>query len=263
MLEPVPGALERARLVVGSACLSALGQTRVILFGVGGVGSWCAEALVRSGVSHLTLVDPDVVAASNLNRQLQATPETLGQPKVETLAERLRAIWPGVDVCALQRAYSLDTRGSFALESFEYVIDAIDSLSNKVGLIQHAHEAGCRIFSSMGAGRRLDPTRVRVASLWETEGDRLARSVRRRLRRGGFVGDLVCVISDEPATPVGPAAAPEAPLPDPDAGEEPGGAGRPRATPVFGSTVPVTATFGMVLASLVIGDVARRIAEGT
>ncbi len=251
---PAPPWAERTALLLGPAALARLARTRVILFGTGGVGSWCAEALVRTGIGHLTLVDSDVIAPSNLNRQLQALHHTVGTVKVEALRQRLLAIRPDADVQTVQRVYQRETKDSFGLPTYDYVLDAIDSLSNKVGLIQHASELGCTVFSSMGASQKLDPTRVRVASLWKTDQDRLARFVRKRLRRRGFQGDLLCVYSDERAAPLQgdePPPPVDEDAPDPGFGK----------LQVNGSVMHVPATFGLVLASLVINDVARRAAE--
>ena len=136
MYSPVSDpAFNRTKLLVGDDVMSAMGRVRVILFGVGGVGSWCAEGLVRSGITHLTLVDSDCVSQSNINRQLMATARTVGQVKVEALRDRLLEINPQAEITALQRPYNADTAESFQLESFDYILDAIDSLKEKSDLI--------------------------------------------------------------------------------------------------------------------------------
>ncbi len=224
-------ASHRNELLVGKAGVDALAGTRVILFGVGGVGSWCAEALIRSGVGHLTLVDPDVVCESNINRQLQATVPNLGRPKVEALKERLLEIAPHTEINALQKTYNLESKMGFGLASYDYVIDAIDTLSHKVSLIALAMESGSTLFSAMGAACKLDPSRIRVASIWDSKSCPLARFVRRRLRRWGAEGDCLCVYSEE--------------LSD-----------VPK-TGVNGSMVHVTGAFGFHLAGLVVQDVYR------
>ena len=224
-------AFHRNELLMGRDGVDALAQTRVILFGVGGVGSWCAEALVRSGVGHLTLVDGDVVCETNMNRQLQATVPNLGRPKVEALKERLLEIAPHTEINALQKTYNLESKMGFGLAAYDYVIDAIDTLSHKVSLIALAMESGTMLFSSMGAARKLDATAIRVSSIWDTKTCKLARFVRRRLRRWGAQGDCLCVYSEELSE------APE--------------------TGVNGSMVHVTGTFGFHLAGLVVQDVYR------
>lgn len=260
-----PEALHRVELLVGSDGLDRLAATRVILFGAGGVGSTCAEALVRSGLGHLTLVDPDRVATTNLNRQAQALVTTLGELKVEALRARLLAIRPEAEVQALAQLYNLESRERFGLTSFDYVLDAIDGLSNKVGLILHASALGCRVFSSMGAAQKLDATRVKVGSLWKSEQDPLARVVRRRLRRRGFDGELTCVYSDEKPGVLWTLdeaqegeetqeaqEAQEACETQDEASDTSPDAYKAR---INGSLMHVTATFGLFLAQLVITDV--------
>ena len=130
--------LQRSELLLGTSAMQRIAEARVILFGVGGVGSWCAESLVRSGIRHLTIVDSDRVSISNCNRQLMATSKTIGHVKVEALRERLLEINPNAEVIALQMVYDATTAASFHLENFDYIIDAIDSLTEKAQLILHA-----------------------------------------------------------------------------------------------------------------------------
>lgn len=234
-----PRTLHRTELLLGAEALDRLARTRVLLFGVGGVGSWCAEGLIRSGVGHLTLVDPDRICETNVNRQLQATARNVGQVKVFVLRDRLLEIRPEAQVVAVDRPWNRDTRESFDLGAADYVIDAIDSLNNKVELLRAAHAAGARVLSAMGAAAKLDPSRIRVASIWDSERCHLARQVRKRLRRRGFDGDFRCVYSDEPAQGEG--------LDGAEVGE--GAKAR-----INGSAVHMTATFGMVLAGLVVQD---------
>lgn len=231
---------QRSRLLVGPAAMRRLADTRVILFGLGGVGSWCAEALVRSGVGHLTLVDADAVGLSNVNRQVQALPASVGCFKADELAARLASIHPGVHLDVRREPFDATTRGTFALETYDYVLDAIDSLSPKLGLILLAQQLGCTLYSSLGASAKLDPTLVRVASIWESRECPLARRIRKRLRHHDQTGDFQVVYSPELL---------------PNADEPQLGA---LGTPINGSMVTVTATFGMCLASLVIRDVTAR-----
>ncbi len=251
-----PETLHRAELELGSEALDRLAAARVILLGVGGVGSWCAEALVRTGIGHLTLVDPDRICPSNVNRQLQTTAGNVGEVKVEAMRQRLLEIRPDARVEAMQKAWDKDTRESFDLGRYDYVIDAIDSLNNKVELLRAAHGSGATVFSAMGAASKLDPTRIRVASIWQSEKCRLARLVRKRLRRRGFDGDFVCVYSDEKAQDV--EREPDAgDLADGPAGPDEGGSIGSTKARVNGSVVHMTATFGMVLAGLVVQDIAK------
>ena len=187
----------RLDLLVGQNCLNTLNKASVALFGVGGVGSWCAEGLIRSGIGKLMIVDSDVVNPSNINRQLPATSITVGRPKVEVLGERLREINPDAEITALQRTYSWEVRDEFDLGGYDYVIDAIDSLSSKVELIINACNAGATLFSALGAACKVDATRVRVSSIWKSDRCKLGRFVRKKLRKRGFEGDFLCVWSDE------------------------------------------------------------------
>lgn len=181
------GLYQRTELLVGQEAMRRIGEARIILFGVGGVGSWCAEALVRSGVSRLTLVDSDCVEASNINRQLMATVQTIGQPKVEALRQHLLTLNPQADIVALQRTYSADTSDSFRLDGYDFILDCIDSLPHKLHLILTATGLPTRpvFLSSMGAARKLDPTAVRVAEFWKVEGCPLARALRTRIKKEG------------------------------------------------------------------------------
>ncbi|MGE4489458.1 MAG: ThiF family adenylyltransferase [Kiritimatiellales bacterium] len=240
-------AFNRTERLIGGAALQRLRAARVILFGIGGVGSWCAEALVRSGVGTLTIVDNDVICETNINRQLQATSQNIGRVKVEALKERLLEICPDAQVNALQTVYNQDTRGSFDLASYDYVIDAIDSLSHKVDLIASAMEAGVTLFSAMGAAAKLDPTSIHVDSIWKTHGCRLARFVRKRLRHRGVTGDCLCVYSRETLPPVGVF---------PSDGE--GDAWSDTKAQVNGSMVHMTGSFGFYLAGLVVQDAVRK-----
>ncbi|MCD8302123.1 MAG: tRNA threonylcarbamoyladenosine dehydratase [Prevotellaceae bacterium] len=199
---------QRARALVGEELMVRLARCRVLLFGVGGVGSWCAEALVRSGVGCLTLVDPDIVVASNCNRQLPATSSTIGRAKAEVMRKRLLDINPRANVTALTLRYTAETAQDFHIEDYDIVVDAIDSLADKARLILHVTGAGsgrhCPVLlSSMGAARRLDPTRVRVAEFWHVQGDPLAALLRKRFRHEGTLParEFRCVYSLEPALP--------------------------------------------------------------
>lgn len=223
----IPGAFERSRALLGAAAMDRLAAARVILFGTGGVGSWCAEALVRTGFGHLVIVDDDTVAASNLNRQLPATARTLGRPKTEALRERLLEVNPAADVVARAERYTAETSAEFGLADFDYVIDAIDAVAEKAHLVRTVTELERPVlYSSMGAALRTDPTRVRVSPFEKVEGDGLARALRQRFRKEGAwpARRFLCVHSSEP----------------------------PRNLPERGSIMPVTAAFGLALASLVV-----------
>jgi tRNA A37 threonylcarbamoyladenosine dehydratase len=256
---------QRLALITGPEALDALERTRVLVFGAGGVGSWCAEALVRSGVGDVGVVDSDAVCVTNINRQVQATSATVGRLKAEALKERLLEINPRCRVTAVAGAFSRETAPSFGIEDADYVIDAIDSLTNKLDLIEYAAKAGRILYSSMGMAQKLDPSRLRTADIRETRGCPLARLVRAGLRKRGFLGRLTVVYSDErlprhPGVRVSCGAA-RCLCPPRNPGE--GGApvewcGSKKV--INGSAVTVTSVAGMILASLVVRDVYRRAA---
>ena len=189
----------RTELLLGRDMMEQLHGLRVIIFGVGGVGSWCAESLVRSGIGHLTLVDSDCVCITNVNRQLMATTRTVGQVKVDALRDRLLEINPAADITAVQEIYSEETADSFDLDSYDYVIDAIDSLKDKASLILRATQTQATFFSSMGAALKLDPTRIRVAEFWEVRGCPLGAALRKKLKRAHTMPGkpFLCVYDDE------------------------------------------------------------------
>jgi tRNA A37 threonylcarbamoyladenosine dehydratase len=258
---------QRLSLLTGVEALEALGNTRVSIFGLGGVGGWCAEALVRSGLGHIAIIDSDRICVTNINRQVQATSRTVGRSKAEALRERLLEINPRCQVQAWEQVFSRDTAGIFGIEQADYCVDAIDSLTYKLDLIEYALAAGSRLFSSMGMAQKLDPTRIKTASIWGTRGCPLARLVRQGLRKRGFTGDFTAVYSDErlPLHEEIPRSCGSAggrclcPAKDGDGGD--GDiewcAGKKA---INGSAVTVTAAAGMILASLVIRDVYARFA---
>lgn len=228
----------RTQLLLGERALKEIAQKRVIIFGVGGVGGWCAESLVRSGIKNLTIVDSDCVCASNINRQLVATVSNIGRAKVEVLRERLLDINPNARIEIRQERYSAGTAASFHLEDYDYVIDAIDSLQNKADLILHATSLPVGFFSSMGAALKFDPARIKVAEFWRVNGCPLGAALRRRFRRiQQFPArKFKCVYSDELLQ--NQYTDPLEPLSN-------------------GTIVHVTAVFGFYLASLVIGDIVQ------
>lgn len=196
----------RTEIVVGRAALERLARARVMVWGVGGVGSPAAEMLCRLGVGRMTLIDGDVVAESNLNRQLQALRSTIGQSKAELLAERFREINPEGDFVAVHRFVEPEGVGELLAEECpDCVVDAIDSLPTKCRLIEECVARGLPLISSMGAGFRTDPGRVKVATLNRTEVCPLAKKLRRMLRERGIDGSAVRVVySDEmPQRPAG------------------------------------------------------------
>ena len=189
---------ERTILMFGDEIVENLTKANILIVGVGGVGAYAAEMLVRSGVGRLTLVDGDVVNDTNRNRQLIALQSTVGRPKVEVLAERLRDINPDVELRLLQE-YLRDERTIEVLESekYDYVIDAIDTLAPKVYLMHQAFERNIPIISSMGSGGKLDPTQVKIDDISKSDYCKLARMVRKRLHKLGVRKGITVVYSAE------------------------------------------------------------------
>lgn len=232
------GAFERSTLLFGDVAMERLARAHVAVFGIGGVGSYAVEALARAGVGRLTLVDSDTVAESNLNRQLIATHETIGRNKVDVARARVLSINPNAEVTARVLFYLPENADSLPLSEFDYIVDAIDTMSAKIELIARATAASVPIVSAMGCGNKLDATAFTVTDLYSTHMDPLARVLRHELRKRG-VAALRVVYSTERAQIVCAA---------PDDSDEPGG--RRRQTPGSVSYVPGVA--GLMLAGEVI-----------
>lgn len=230
----------RSGMLLGGEAMERLERAHVAVFGLGGVGSWCAEALARSGVGALTLIDEDTVAESNINRQVEALRSTAGQPKAEAMARRIADISPRCRVSARAERYEAARRADFFPAGWDYVADCIDLVSCKLDLIEAARGCGIPIISALGTGNKLDAARLRVADVYETDVCPLARVMRRELRRRG-VEFLTVVYSDEPPLR---AEQPEAPPP-----------GR-RSVP--GSVVWVPATAGLLMAQHIVLSMAGR-----
>ena len=211
---------------IGEEAFARLQSVRVILFGVGGVGGWCAEALVRTGVQHLTIVDFDTVAQSNLNRQVVATAANIGRTKVEEMRARLLSINPQADITALPLRYDTDTADRFDFNQYDYVLDAIDSLDCKMLLIRRATLSTATLFSSMGAARKYDPARIEVAEFWKVHGCPLARALRTRMKKADMLPakKFLCAFS-------------------------------PEISAAGGTLAPVVGTFGFRLAAEVVKDI--------
>ncbi len=261
------GIFNRAQLLLGSDAMERLSSIKVIIFGVGGVGSWCAESLVRSGISHLTVVDSDRVCITNINRQLMATVKTVGQVKVEALKERLLTINPMAEIDARQQIFSEETADSFCLDSYDYIIDAIDSLKDKRLLIEMACNTKAVFFSSMGAALKMDPTRIKVAEFWKVEGCPLARALRQRFKRlkRKPARKFLCVYSDELLENKGHnASCGTEKCMCPKAKNGPGDAALlnhewcSSKAQINGSLMHITAIFGMTIAGLVVKDAVGR-----
>lgn len=192
----------RTALLLGTEGMRRLAASHVLVVGLGGVGAYAAEEIARAGVGRMTLVDADVVSLSNLNRQLPALHSTLGKPKAEVMAARLRDINPDLEV-AVRNCFVRDEETEALLDAahYDFVVDAIDTLSPKTFLIYHALQRHLPIISSMGAGAKVDPSRIRIADISKTTDCALARAVRKRLRGMGISSGLPVVFSTEPANP--------------------------------------------------------------
>jgi tRNA A37 threonylcarbamoyladenosine dehydratase len=264
----------RSELLLGDDAMRSIAEKRVIIFGVGGVGSWCAESLVRSGIRQLTIVDSDRVCITNINRQLMATSKTVGQVKVDALKERLLSINPSAEITAIQQIFTDETAESFHLESYDYIIDAIDSLKDKALLIlmatslpaERGDRGATKFFSSMGAALKLDPTRIKTAEFWKVQGDPLARALRNRFKRNKVFPKrkFQCVYSDEllqnkghnatcgteqcmcPKAKIGPG--------DPSLLNHEWCSSKAQ---INGTLAHITAIFGFMLAGLVIQDIVQ------
>lgn len=192
------GIFQRTELLLGSDIMSEIALKKVIIFGIGGVGSWCAESLVRSGIRNLTIVDSDRICVTNINRQIQATTLTVGEVKTDALKRRLLEINPHATIIDIQKIYNAQNHDFFQLDQFDYIIDAIDSLGNKIHLIREATRTSATLFSSMGASMKIDPTRVKVAEFWDVIGCPLGSKVRKMIRKGDLPAKkFLCVYSEE------------------------------------------------------------------
>lgn len=226
----------RAELLLGRDGLERLKRARVAVFGIGGVGSFAAEALARGGIGHIALVDGDRVSLTNLNRQLIATQKTIGRLKTDVMAERIREISPAAVVECYPVVYGAENKELLDFAAYDYIIDAIDTVTSKLLLIEQAKSAGTQIISCMGTGNKLDPTRFEIADIAETSVCPLAKVMRKELKARGISGVPV-VFSKEP---------PLRPAPSAEAGK--------KQIPGSLSFVPPAA--GMILAGAVIRAIA-------
>lgn len=227
----------RTALLIGEDSLKTLEQSHVIIFGIGGVGGYVAEALARSGVGHLTLVDKDTVDISNINRQIIATTKTVGRPKVEVMRERIADINPSARIDCFRCFYLPQTAEQFDFSTYDYVVDAVDNVTAKIELVLRAKAAGTPIIACMGAGNKLDASRFEVADIYKTSVCPLAKVMRRELKKRG-IKDLKVVYSKE----------------EPRRNEAPGEDGR-RSTP--GSVAFVPSAAGLILAGEVVKDLCK------
>jgi len=234
--------------LVGNSTMNSIAQKRVIIFGVGGVGSWCAESLIRSGVHHLTMVDSDNVSITNVNRQLMATTKTVGQIKVEVLKNRLLEINPDAKIEARAEIYDETSNDSFQLENYDYIIDAIDSLESKMQLLLHASRTKAKVFSSMGAALKMDPTKIHVAEFWDVKGCPLARALRDKFKKRQLrpAKKIQCVYSEELLKNLG------------DIPENDDAPAEFHKVAYNGTMAHAVAIFGFTIAGLVMQDICNR-----
>ena len=264
------GIFRREELLLGADMMEVIASKRVIIFGVGGVGSWCAESLVRSGIEQLTIVDSDRVCMTNVNRQLMATTKTVGKVKVDVLKERLLDINPAANITAIQDIYSAETAESFHLSSYDYIIDAIDSLKDKADLILRATKTDAKLFASMGAALKMDPTKISVAEFWKVKGCPLAAALRRKFKHNKTFPSkkFQCVYSEELLRNRGEnKSCGTSQCLCPKAAEGPGRADLlnhewcTSKAQINGTIAHTTAIFGFTLAGLLIQDVCKSYEE--
>ena len=235
---PHPGWQERSIQLIGEEKFSILQATNVLVVGMGGVGAMAAEMICRSGVGSMTIIDGDIVQPGNLNRQIPAIHSTLNRSKVEVMGERLTDINPGLKLTTHKEFIKDERIPEILDESFDYVVDAIDTLTPKIYLIYHTVKSGLRLTSSMGSGGKLDPSQVKVADFWETYNCRLAYILRKKLRKMDVHGGFKVVFSSEQVLK-------ETVLPV---------EGEPNKKSTVGTSAYIPAIFGAMLASIVVRD---------
>ena len=236
-------AFSRSEMLIGEEGLKKLKESKVAVFGIGGVGSYTVEALARSGVGKLVLVDHDEVCVSNINRQIHATSKTVGQSKAELMKARVLEINPNIEVIAYKEMYTSETASKLLDESYDYVVDAIDMITSKIDLIERTKAMGIPIISAMGAANKLDPTKLVVTDIYKTSMCPLAKVMRSELRKKGIKRLKVVYSTEQPIKP------------NQNLVHGGAGAGR-RQTP--GSMVFVTATSGLIIGAEVIRDLLQK-----
>ena len=236
---------ERTARLIGNEAVARLARARVAVFGIGGVGGYTVEALARSGIGHLDLIDDDKVSLSNINRQILATHDTVGQYKTDVAAARIRAINPAAEVTCHRTFYLPETAAAFDLTRYDYIVDAIDTVAGKLFLAESAHNAGVPMISAMGAGNKLDASAFRVADITQTAVCPLARVMRKELKKRGIDHLKVVYSREEPLTPQGEAPVAEAsdtrPL-------------QKHPKPIPGSVAFVPGVAGLIIAGEVVKD---------
>lgn len=236
----MPDQFSRTQLLIGSDAVSKLKNSRVAVFGIGGVGSYTVEALARSGIGTLDLIDNDTVSLTNINRQLIALHSTVGTYKVDVAKERLLDINPDIKINTYKTFYTPETSADFDFSQYNYIVDAIDTVSGKIELVMQANKAGVPIISSMGAGNKLNAAAFEVSDIYKTSVCPLAKVMRRELKKRGIKKLKVVYSKEEPRTPVEES--------DEDAGKR-------RQVPASIAFVP--SVVGLIIAGEVIKDLAE------
>ena len=231
----------RTELLYGKAALERLKHSRVAVFGIGGVGGYTVEALVRSGVGNIDIIDNDKVCLSNLNRQIIATHDSIGKYKTEVMTQRILSINPDCNVAAHNCFYLPETKDEFDFKDYDYVVDAIDTVTGKISLVMQAQESGIPIISSMGAGNKLHPDMFRVADIYSTSVCPLAKVMRRELKKRGVKSLKVVYSEEKPVRPL----------------ENMAVSCRTERRSVPGSTAFVPSVAGLIIASEVINDLTQ------
>ena len=239
--------LSRTEILLGKEAMEKIANSRVAVFGIGGVGGYAMEALARSGVRTLDIIDSDRVAASNLNRQIIATRDTIGQLKVDVAKKRINDIDPEIVVNTYDCFYLPEERDGFPVGDYDFIVDAIDTVTAKIDLIFSAKEFNVPIISAMGCGNRIDPTQIRIGDLYKTSGDPLAKVMRRELRKKGIKKLTVVYSLEKPIEPIKDSEAYISQMNDED--------NKKRSVP--GSTAFVPAAAGLAMASYVIRELIR------
>lgn len=227
----------RTEILLGREAVERLAAAAVVIFGIGGVGSYAAEGLARAGVGRMTLVDHDVIDVTNINRQIHALTETVGASKAETMAQRIRSINPSCEVRAIRAFYQPEEAERFFSEPYDYALDAVDTVTAKIDLAVQCHRRGIPLIASMGAANKLDPTLFEVMDIYRTTGDPLARILRKKLKERGVPHLRVVCSRERPRTS--------------EAGVEQPAAGR-NSVPASISFVP--SAVGLIMAGAVIRD---------
>lgn len=191
--------LDRTEKLIGSKAINKLASSHVAVFGLGGVGGACAEALVRSGIGKIDVIDKDVVDITNINRQIIATHDTVGKNKTDVALERLRSINPACEINAIKKFYLPENSSEFEFAKYDYVVDCIDNVTAKLSIIEECEKAGTKIISSMGTGNKLDPTRFEISDINKTSVCPLAKAVRTECRKRGIKKLKVLYSKEEPA----------------------------------------------------------------